>query len=301
MANFINPSQKLLVIETNNLQFGVGQSVTVKIELDESVVTATPTVSVAVTNAPFTLSLTNGNTSKPGISFVLNGNVQDYILGHNYVVTITANGQTDSLNIQFLLSIDFNPTNWTNTNKETNVGGFYTISQLPQGAPVLSTSFNSIVRSLLEYLGLLNFRVSDIINRYKIKRNLPDIINSAIFAGVVPRGHSGNVFYISGTSLIDYIILQDAVIDSDTFTKIKFSYSTQQKTILNNATSVATSSSYQALSGINIQRVSDATGNVKRYTIANVTVSRSPVTFTSIVDGDYSITMPLVTGWTVTE
>jgi hypothetical protein len=56
MAAFIIPNQKLLVVETNNLQFGSSSSeVKVTLDLDESVVGTTPNATVSAVG-PFSTS-----------------------------------------------------------------------------------------------------------------------------------------------------------------------------------------------------------------------------------------------------
>ena len=102
--SFIIPNQKLLVIETNNLQFGSSlDPISVTLNLDQSVVSNSPTVEISAPDAaPFTIIAYNTNTSNPEIVFTLTSPIEDFILGHNYVMTLTANGQTDTFNVYFL-------------------------------------------------------------------------------------------------------------------------------------------------------------------------------------------------------
>lgn len=301
MANFIHPDQKTLVVETNNLRFGVSEQVTTTLKLDESIVTSTPTVTATKDgSAPFAVIVNNGSTSSPSIVLTLSGLVTDYILGKTYTITISANGETDILNVIFLFSQFYNQPSWTNTEPEENIGGFYTINQIPQGVSILSTTVNTRLRSILEYASLLHFKVLDLANRYKLKKNLPDIINTAIFAGTIPAGYTGTITYTPLTNQIANIILRST--DDNAYTKIAFNYTTKQKTITFNGTpTTTTNSNYEALDTINVTRVTNSGGLIKQYSISNIQITRTNTTFTSVVDSNYSVTMPLVTGWTVTE
>ena len=305
MASFINPDQKLIVIETNNLQFGsTGTKITTKLRLDESVVTTTPTlVATPVDAGIYTVAVLNNGTSSPELEVTLSSAYNAYTLGKRYTINLTANGNNDSLDIMFLFSQSYEPQAWVNSDSESNVGGYYTLEQIPVGAKVLSATLNTKFKSLFEYLTLLNFKIFDIYAKYKIKKNLPDIINSAIFAGVVPSNYTGAIVYKSNQALIDTIVLGDDANDADSYTKFTFNYVTKQKTITNNGVVPATNtnSNYQALDTIFIDRVTNQGGTVKKYRIATVTITRTSSTFTSIVDANYAITMFLVTGWTVAE
>jgi hypothetical protein len=307
MSAFIMPDQKLLVVETNNLQFGSSSSiVNITLNLDKSVTTDTPTVVVTgPTGAPFTITTTNANTPNPQLAIALTGTSDNFTLGANYTVTVTANGNTDTFNIVFLISEAFNPTDWNNSNPEDSVGGFFNIQQIPEGGSVTSVRVNTIFRSLVEFISLVNFKITDIINRYRLKKNLADIVNSAIYAGAIPAGYTGIINYVNdGSTNIDSISLQDTVGDSDSFTLIKFNYTSQTVTIVktDNTTSPATvtttTSTYNALSSITVNRVTDSSNTIQ-YVIATINVTRSNITFTSSIDSSYAITMPLVNGWTV--
>jgi hypothetical protein len=299
MAAFIAPDQKLLVVETNNLQFGSPSSeVKITLNLDESVVGTTPNATVSAVG-PFSTSLLNENTSKPTVVITLTGAITDYVLGQRYTITITANGNTDTLAVIFLFTQTYDPSAWNNSDREDTVGNFFTLNQIPEGKQILSTLINSKLKTLFEYIALVNFRITDIFNKYKLKKNLPDIINTAIYTGAVPQASNATVTYLAGTTLPETIIIRDTNNDSDSYTKISFSYATQVKTIVYN--SVSTNSNYSALDSITVDRVTDSTGTTKKYRIASIAITRANITFPSVVDPSYSVTMPLVTGWTVTE
>jgi hypothetical protein len=299
MAAFIVPNQKLLVVETNNLQFGSSSSeVKVILDLDESVVGTTPNATVSAVG-PFSTSLLNANTSKPTVVITLIGAITDYVLGQRYTITIIANGNTDTLAVTFLFTQTYDPSAWNNSDREDIVGNFFTLNQIPEGKQILSTLMNSKLKTLFESIALLNFRMTDILNRYKLKKNLPDIINTAIYTGAVPQAGNATVTYLAGTTLPETIIIRDTNADSDSYTKISFSYATQVKTIIHN--SISTNSNYSALDSITVDRVTDSIGTTKKYQIASIAITRANITFPSIVDPSYSVTMPLLTGWTVTE
>ena len=302
MTAFIDPSQKLIVLDTNNIQVGGSPDpIITTLNLDESVVGTTPVTTVSFIDSvtPFSIGITNNNTSTPGLEVTFDSPITDLVLGKKYGITITSNGQTDTLEIVCLYSENYNPQAWSNADTEDNVGGFYTINQIPQGKKLLSSFVNSKLRSLLEYATLLNFKVLNLYSTYKLKKNLPDIINAAIFSGSIPAGYTGVITYVTGTTQIDTIILQDTNSDSDSYTKITFNYVSKTKTIT--VGGIGTSSSFNALDSINVDRVTDITGVTKKYTISKVQITRTDTTFTSVVDSDYTVTMPLVTGWTVTE
>jgi hypothetical protein len=299
MAAFIIPNQKLLVVETNNLQFGSSSSeVKVTLDLDESVVGTTPNATVSAVG-PFSTSLLNANTSRPTVVITLIGAITDYVLGQRYTITIAANGNTDTLAVTFLFTQTYDPSAWNNSDREDIVGNFFTLNQIPEGKQILSTLMNSKLKTLFESIALLNFRMTDILNRYKLKKNLPDIINAAIYTGSVPQAGNVTVTYLAGTTLPETIIIRDTNDDSDSYTKISFSYVTQVKTIIYN--SISTNSNYSALDSITVDRVTDSTGTTKKYRIASIAITRANITFPSVVDPSYSVTMPLLTGWTVTE
>jgi len=297
---FIKPDQTNWTVETKGLSFGTGSTpVSTTLNLDQSLIGASGyniTASVA-TGAPFTIIVANANTATPIITLYMSGIP---VLGRVYVITITSGSLTSPLNVVFLFSEDYQTSNWINANTEDNVGGFFKLSQIAQGAQLLSASLNTKLRSLLQYANLANIKINNHIQAYRIKKNLPDIINAAIFAGNVPAGYTGTVTYGTGTPVpanaIASILLHDTLVDFDSYTQINFNYSTQQKTI----TPVGKTpviANYQALSNIVINRV-NAYSNVQ-YNIATVTVQRTSSTFTSVIDSTYSVTMPLITGWTV--
>jgi len=307
--SFIMSNQKLLVVETNNLQFGSNTDpISVTLNLDQSVVTASPTVIVTgPTGAPFSITSYNTNTANPEIVFTLTGSLSDFVLGQNYPITLTANSQTDTFNVIFLLSETFNPTGWSNSNAEDNVGGYFAINQIGPGASLVSPIVNSIFRSILEFISLVNYKAIDLVNRFRIKHNLADIINCAIHAGAIPAGYTGKINYATdGTTNIASIILADTISDTDSYTLLTFTYETETVSIANNTPLTTgetqpapTTSTYPALSQITVDRVTDNTGATVQYTLATINVTRSPVTFTSVVDPYYAITMNLVNGWTV--
>ena len=311
MTAFILQDQKLLVIETNNLQFGgsTPSQISCTLDLDESVVTSSPTVTASIENTvPFTIALIENTVlSKPTINFTLSQVLDSIVLGQKYTVTLTVGGNTDTFSVQFLFSQFYDPAAWTNTTKEDSLSGFVTLTEIPSGANLLSTIVNSKLRSLIEFLGLMNFRILDILSRYRLKRNLPDIINAAIYSGTIPAGYTGVVNYANGTTQISSIVLQDTNNDSNSFTKISFTYADQTSTVTktdsstNPPTTITTTKTYSALSSIEVSRVTALDGTTKQYRISNIAVTRTNVTFTSVVDNTYSITMPLVSGWTVTE
>ena len=305
MTAFIIPEQKLIVIETNNLQFNNNLSkVTTIFKLDESVVGVTPAVTLTVpVNTPFSASITVNNTSAPSIQITVDKDQSLITLGQQYEITINANGQSDTFNVAFLFSQTYEPTAWSNADREDNVGGFFTLQQVPLGAKLLSSALNSKLRSLLEYASLLNFKIFDLVSKYRLKKNLPDIINAAIYAGVLPAGYQATVNYVAGSSNIDSIKLVDGLNDSNSYTRIKFNYNlmTGSKTITDNSTLVnpTTITDMTVLDSIDVDRIN--VSNTKIYRIAHVVITRSGVTFTSVIDSNFSVTMPLVTGWTVSE
>ena len=160
---------------------------------------------------------------------------------------------------------------------------------------------------MLEFISAANYKAIDLVNRFRIKHNLADIINSAIYAGAIPAGYTGTVIYTTdGKANIDSLILADSFGDNDSYTLFKFIYADQTVTIANNTPlesgqtqPAPTTNTYPALSQILVQRVTDNTGATVQYTLATINVARSPITFTSVVDSYYAITMNLISGWTV--
>jgi len=298
--SFIMPNQSLLIIETDNLEFGTSAQISAKLNLDESVVGSTPTVTATPpTDAPFTLSVSNNTTPNPTINITLTGDIATIDLGLKYQITLSANGQTDSFNIVFLLSKSFDPTDWSNSYNEDTIGHNFIIKQIAESDPVISPLVNKLFKSLSGFISLVNYKAVDIINRYRIKRNLADIVNSAIYAGAIPSGYTGTINYLNdGTTNIDSIILSDALDDSDSYTLIKFHYVTLTSTVTPSG-GIPVSTTFQGMDRVTVSRVSNALATTVKYVIATINITRSNLTFTSVVDSTYSVTMPLVTGWTV--
>jgi hypothetical protein len=302
--SFISPDQVNFVIETNGILFGSGgSSVSALFKLDQTVI-GTASLGITAdppTGAPFTLTVTNGNTPNPTLTVNITGIP---VLGQNYPVTFHSGSNTDTLNVIFYFTETYQASNWTNSNVEENIGGYFSIQQIAQGAQLLSTTLNTKLRSLVQFISLLNTKITNFTQVYRIKKNLPDIINSAIFAGSLPAGYTGMVTYGNGTDVptnaIATILLQDDISDADTFTLITFSYTSQTKVITYTpvlpALPVVTSSSYLALNSISVDRVANAISGVQ-YNIATVNVSRVTTTFTSEIDSLYSIQMPVISGW----
>lgn len=298
--SFINPDQTTFLVETNGVQFGAGgSSVSTTLQLDQTVVGTNPTNTITPpVAAPFTTAITNGPI--PVVTLTMTGTP---VLGSIYDVTINSGGSSDTLHVKFLLSQTYNPTDWSNSNVEENVSGLYKLQQIAQGGPITSTIVNTKLKSLLEFISLVNAKLTNFLAVYRIKKNLPDIINAAIFAGAIPAGYNGTVTYGTGTPVpahaIDHIILQDtSVSDADSFTKITFNYVTLPKTITpSGGTDIITN--YQVLDSISVDRVASASSAIQ-YNIATVTITRVQTTFTSQVDPSFTIKMPLVQSWTVT-
>jgi hypothetical protein len=303
------PDQANLIIETNGIQFGVsGSSTSVTLKLDQSVI---GTTGLAITasvpfGSPFSVAVTNSNTPNPTITLTMTAIP---LLGQPYYVNLVSGSNTDTLNVLFLFSENYQVIDWPNSNLEDNISGYFKLTQIAQGAQLLSATLNTKLRSIIQFISLTNTKITNFMQVYRIKKNLPDIINSAIFAGSVPAGYTGTVTYGDDVtvpaSAIASIILQDTAADSDSYTKITFNYSTQSKIITFTDTSTTpstitpTTSNYLALSGISVDRINSSLAT--QYNIATVTVLReaSPSAIVSLIDPNYTITMARINGWTV--
>ena len=290
--SFILPDQNNWNIETNGLNFGASVVVSKALKLDQSVVTASPTVTAVLvgtySTAPFVVSVTPGTpTSCPTINLTLSSPISAITLGQTYQITITANSVTDTLYVTFLFTDNFNESVWTNSNEEDNAIGYFKFNPIATGYGITSAFVNTKFKMIMEYLTLLNSKVSSIFTNYKIKKNLPDIINSAIFAGVIPSGYNGTVTHNSDGT-INTILLQDTVnVDADSYCLLTFNYTSLTKIITVGGT--PNTSTYQGLSSISIDRVNSS--SVKMYNIATVTINRSstPTVVTSLISVSVSV------------
>ena len=291
-----------LVVETKDLAFAQSpaQNVQFQMECFQDLTTEVPIINVSAPNCPFSVSITSG-TTEPILTIVLDKSIDNIKNGTVYNIVITANGVSQTVPLTFLFSENFNPVNWFNdAQNDLSSGQAFSFRELITPTGWTTSIFNIRFKMILEYVSLLQFKLTDILNRFETKRGVKDIVDCAINSGVFPKNCTAVVTRdVDG----DTAILDLTYSSSDEAkTRAVYTYTTLPVIVdfsLAAApyTQAAVTRQKKFLSGIEIWRMSSS--GYKRYKICSVAFSRSNITIASTVG--CNITIPAINGWTVSE
>jgi hypothetical protein len=261
---------------------------------------ATPVNTVTAVGCPFTVTITTG-TPLPVLTITLDQSIANVQVGQIYNITIISNGITQVIPLQFLFAEGYVSTNWFNVGQGDLVAGqAFTFREVLFGNKYRTTDLNIRFKMLFEYCSLLYFRISDLASKFETKRRIKDIVDCGLLAGVTPKNCTAVVTRdVDG----DITILNLTYDPGDqAYTAAYYTY-VQLPVIIDFSANpapynmAAVTNQKKFLNQVDIWRVT--ANGTNSYKICTVVVTRTPITVQS--DTGSAITIPLVSGWTVTE